>query len=172
VIEGIRAIFKRDRQQLIVLDVNKLILGVLRVLGEELQGHQITVQTELIGDLPPVLADRVQLQQVILNLVMNAIEAMNVVEGRARILRIKSEIHAPDGILVVVADSGSGIDPDDFERIFNAFFTTKARGMGMGLAICRSIVEAHGGRLWASAGMTHGSIFHVVLPRYDPEQPR
>jgi signal transduction histidine kinase len=172
VIEGIRAIFKRDRQQLIVLDVNKLILGVLRVLGEELQGHQITVQTELIGDLPPVLADRVQLQQVILNLVMNAIEAMNVVEGRARILRIKSEIHAPDGILVVVADSGSGIDPDDLERIFNAFFTTKARGMGMGLAICRSIVEAHGGRLWASAGVAHGSIFHVVLPRFDAEAAR
>jgi hypothetical protein len=172
VIEGIRAIFKRDNQQLIVLDVNKLILGVLRVLGEELQSHQITVQTALIGDIPPVLADRVQLQQVILNLIMNAIEAMNAVEGRARILRVKSEFHEPDGVLVVVADSGSGIDPNDFERIFNAFFTTKTRGMGMGLAICRSIVEAHGGRLWASAATPHGSIFHVVLPRSDARDGR
>ena len=165
VIEGIRAIFKRDSQQRIALDVNKLILGVLKVLGEELQSHQITVQTELIDDLPPVLADRVQLQQVILNLIMNAIEAMSSVAGRARILRIKSEIHESDGVLVSVEDSGSGIDPKDIERIFDAFFTTKARGMGMGLSICRSIIEAHHGRLWASAGIDHGSVFRLILPK-------
>jgi len=167
VIEGIRAIFKRDKQRLVALDANKLILEVLRLLGEELQNKKITVQTELVENLPQVLADRVQLQQVILNLIMNAIEAMSLVADRARILRIGSGIHGPDSVLMAVADSGAGIDPNDFERIFNAFFTTKARGMGMGLSICRSIIEAHGGRLWASAGTPHGSIFHIVLQRFD-----
>src|SRR4029077_9072012 len=100
------------------------ILGVLKILGDELQGHQITVQTELIDDLPSVLADRVQLQQVILNLIMNAIEAMNSVVGRARILHIKSELHESGGVLVSVEYSGSWIDPKDVERIFKAFFTT------------------------------------------------
>jgi putative pyrimidine permease RutG len=165
VIESIRAIFKRDSQQRIALDLNKLIFSVLRAVDGELQSHQIIVQTELIDDLPPVLADRVQLQQVILNLIMNAIEAMNSVVGRARILRIKSEIHEPDGVLVSVEDSGSGIDPTDVDRIFNAFFTTKSGGMGMGLSICRSIIEAHQGRLWASPGMHYGSAFRFVLPK-------
>ena len=165
VIEGIQAIFKRENQQRIALDVNKLILGVLKLLGDELQGHQITVQTELIDDLPSVLADRIQLQQVVLNLIMNAIEAMSSVAGRARILRIKSELDESSGVLVSVEDSGSGIDSKDIERIFKAFFTTKARGTGMGLSICRSIIEAHHGRLWASARIDHGSVFRFVLPK-------
>jgi putative pyrimidine permease RutG len=166
VIEGIRAVFKRDKLQLIALDVNTLILEVLRILDDELQIRQITVQTELINT-QRVLADRVQLQQVFLNLIMNAIEAMNAVDGRPRILRIESEIYGREAVVVAVSDSGSGIDPKDLGRIFNAFFTTKARGMGMGLSICRSIVEAHGGRLWASRGAPHGSIFHVVLQRFN-----
>jgi signal transduction histidine kinase len=169
VIEGIRAIFKRDRRHLIVLDVNELILGVLKGLGEELQGHQITVQIELTGDPPSILGDSVQLQQVILNLVTNAIEAMSSLTGVARILRIKSELHESGGVLVSVEDSGAGIDPKDFERIFDAFFTTKSGGMGMGLSICRSIIEAHRGRLWASAGINHGSVFHLTLPKGSTE---
>jgi len=168
VVEAVQAIFKRENQQRIALDVNKRILGVLKLLGNELQAHQITVRTELTDDLPLVLADRVQLQQVILNLIMNAIEAMSSVDGRARILRIKSEFHESDGVLVSVEDSGPGIDPNDIERIFKAFFTTKARGTGMGLAICRSIIEAHHGRLWASGGMDQGSVFRFVLPKDGP----
>jgi len=152
----------------LALDVNKLILAVLKALGPELQVHQISAQSELSDDLPPVLVDRVQLQQVILNLIMNAIEAMSAVEGRARILRIKSEAHELGGVLVSVEDSGPGIDPKDIERIFKAFFTTKGRGTGMGLAICRSIIEAHHGRLWASAGIDHGSMFRFVMPKGAP----
>ena len=167
VIESIRAMFRRETQPQAPLDPNKLIVGVLAVLSDELKSHQITVQTELIEAPPAVLADWGQLQQVVLNLIMNAIEAMSSVVGRARILRIKSEIHESGGVLITVKDSGSGIDPKDIERIFTAFFTTKARGMGIGLSICRSIVETHGGRLWASAGTPHGSIFYLELPRFD-----
>ena len=163
-IEGIRAMFRRDRQERVALDVNKLILTVLTALGDELQSHQIIVRTELADDLPLVLADRVQLQQVILNLTTNAIDAMSSVAGRSRILRLRSEIQEPHGVLVSVEDSGSGIDPKNVDRIFQTFFTTKSSGMGMGLAICRSIIEAHHGRLWASAGTPYGSAFQFTLP--------
>lgn len=164
VIEGIRAIFRRGNLQPIALDANKLVLGVLRILGEELGANQITVRTELVDDLPAILADRVQLQQVILNLIMNAIEAMTSVTDRGRILRLKSEFNESEGVVLSVEDSGAGIDPKNAERIFDVFFTTKTSGMGMGLAICRSIVEAHGGRLWASRADPYGSIFHIMLP--------
>ena len=163
-IEGIRAMFKRDRQERVALDVNKLILGVLTALGDELQSHQIIVRTELADDLPLVLADRVQLQQVILNLITNAIDAMSSVADRSRILRLKSETQKPHSVLVSVEDSGSGIDPKNVDHIFDTFFTTKSGGMGMGLAICRSIIEAHQGRLWASAGIQNGSVFRFTLP--------
>jgi len=163
-IEGIRAMFRRDRQERVALDVNKLILTVLTALGDELQSHQIIVRTELADDLPLVLADRVQLQQVILNLTTNAIDAMSSVAGRSRILRLRSEIQEPHGVLVSVEDSGFGIDPKNVDRIFETFFTTKSGGMGMGLAICRSIIEAHHGRLWASAGTQDGSVFQFTLP--------
>jgi signal transduction histidine kinase len=116
-----------------------------------------------------VLADRVQLQQVVINLIINAIEAMSSVVGRARIVRIKSELYESDGLLVSVEDSGSGIDPEKMERIFNPFFTTKAHGLGIGLSICRSIIEAHDGRLWASSGIDHGSVFNITLPAITPE---
>ncbi len=163
-IEGIRAMFRRDRQERVALDVNKLILTVLTALGDELQSHQIIVRTELADDLPLVLADRVQLQQVILNLTTNAIDAMSSVAGRSRILRLRSEIQEPHGVLVSVEDLGFGIDPKNVDRIFETFFTTKSGGMGMGLAICRSIIEAHHGRLWASAGTQDGSVFQFTLP--------
>jgi signal transduction histidine kinase len=111
----------------------------------------------------PVSADRIQLQQVVLNLVMNAIDAMSAVSGRERVIRITSAFRSPD-VLVSVEDSGSGIDPQDLDHIFDPFFTTKSRGMGVGLSICRSVIEAHGGRLWASAGKPFGSVFRFALP--------
>ncbi len=171
-IEGVRAIFRRESQPRTALDPNKLVLSVLAILSDELKSQRITVQTELIEGPPALLGDRVQLQQVVLNLIMNAIEAMSSVVGRDRILKIKSERHELGGVLITMKDSGSGIDPKDTERIFTAFFTTKARGMGIGLSICRSIVEAHGGRLWASAASPHGSIFYLVLPKFDAEGAR
>ena len=118
----------------------------------------------LTPDLPQVLGDRVQLQQVMLNLIMNAIEAMNVVTDRARILRLASEASKSGEIIITVEDSGLGIDPKNLDHIFETFFTTKSNGMGMGLSICRSIVEAHGGRLSAAPGKSHGAIFQMVLP--------
>jgi signal transduction histidine kinase len=129
-----------------------------------LQSHQIIVRTELADDLPLVLADRVQLQQVILNLITNAIDAMSSMADRPRILRLKSETQKPHSVLVSVEDSGSGIDPKNVDHVFDTFFTTKSGGMGMGLAICRSIIEAHQGRLWASAGIQNGSVFRFTLP--------
>ena len=110
------------------------------------------------------MADRVQLQQVFLNLIMNAVEAMSSVENRERSLLVKSELHGTRDVLIKVEDSGPGIDANDMGRIFDAFFTTKFYGMGLGLFICRSIIESHGGRLWASTRNPHGSIFYVQLP--------
>jgi signal transduction histidine kinase len=131
----------------------------------ELQQHGIVLRTELAGDLRPVLGDRVQLQQVLLNLIMNAIQAMSDVDDRPRDLVIRSRAHTPDdGVLISVADSGTGLDPVTSEKIFNSMFTTKSDGMGMGLSISRSIVAAHGGRIWASPGEPRGAIFQIVLP--------
>jgi signal transduction histidine kinase len=110
------------------------------------------------------MADRIQMQQVILNLVMNSIEAMSAIMDRPRVLRVSSRIDGPDSVLIVIRDTGTGLDPGKVDRIFDAFFTTKLEGMGMGLSICRSIVEAHGGRLWASPNQPYGSIFHFTMP--------
>jgi signal transduction histidine kinase len=110
------------------------------------------------------MADRVQLQQVLLNLIMNAVEAMSSLETRERSLLVKSEPLEAGDVLITVEDSGPGIDLEDMDRIFDAFFTTKSHGMGLGLSICQSIVQRHGGRLWASTRVPHGSIFYVQLP--------
>jgi signal transduction histidine kinase len=110
------------------------------------------------------MADRVQLQQVLINLIMNAIEAMSSVANRERSLLVKSELHGERDVLIAIEDSGPGIDPNDMDRIFDAFFTTKAHGMGLGLSICQSIIESHGGRLWASTRRPHGSVFYIQLP--------
>jgi len=122
------------------------------------------VRLELAGGLPQVLGDRIQLQQVVLNLVTNAVEAMSGLHDRARMLQVTTNLESPDHVVMTISDSGSGIDPKNAERIFEPFFTTKLRGMGMGLSICRSIVETHGGRLWVSPATPHGSVFHVRLP--------
>jgi signal transduction histidine kinase len=164
VIGSIRAMFKKDDPARIPLDVNELIREILALMHGQLESHQVALETQLIETLPHVAANRVQLQQVILNLAMNAVEAMDAVTGRRRVLRIASETHNPAGVLVTVEDSGTGIAPDDLNRVFDRFFTTKSTGMGMGLSISRSIVEAHGGRLTAARAHPHGSVFQVFLP--------
>ena len=131
----------------------------------------MVLHTELAADLPATAGDRVQLQQVIVNLVLNGIEAMNDVTGRPRRLVIRSKMQNSDEVLVAVEDSGTGIDPNDEKRIFDAFFTTKAQGMGMGLSISSSIIEAHGGRLWASSNSDFGTTLQFTLPA-DAANPR
>jgi signal transduction histidine kinase len=123
------------------------------------------LHTDLLAGDRPAFADRVQLQQVLMNLILNGIEAMRGVAGRPRILTISSEPTEPDGVLVAVADTGPGLDPATADRIFEPFFTTKPHGMGMGLSICRSIITAHGGRLWASPGVPCGTVFRFTVPR-------
>jgi len=124
----------------------------------------VSVQTRLTEGLAPVEGDRVQLQQVILNLILNAAEAMSAVDEGARELLISTGRSRTNGVLIAVRDSGPGIDPDHIERVFDAFYTTKSSGVGMGLSICRSIVDAHGGRLWADANEPRGAIFQFTLP--------
>jgi two-component system, NtrC family, sensor kinase len=164
VIQSVRSIFKKAPQQGALVNVNGVIREVLSLVHGELIGYQVSARPDLLRDLPQVRADRVQLQQVILNLITNAIEAMGSVEGRQRLLIVTSQRREPDSVLVTVQDNGPGIDPDASDRIFDAFFSTKSSGMGMGLFICRSIVEAHGGHLWATPAESGGTIFHLVLP--------
>jgi len=163
VIEGIRAIFRKGEEQLAPLDVNELIGDVLRLTRAEIQNEQISVRTELPNALPNVVGNRVQLQLVFRNLIVNAVEAMSFVTDRERVLHIISAI-TPSGVRIAIVDSGTGIDRDSIDRIFDTFFTTKSHGMGMGLSICRSIVEAHGGTLSASPSHPYGSIFEIQLP--------
>jgi PAS domain S-box-containing protein len=164
VIDGIRAMFKNESREKALLDVNEVIREVIALLHSKLQKHQISVQTELISELPPVLADRIQLQQVVANLVANAIEAMHTLTDRVRTLRVKSLIREPNDVLIMVEDSGLGIDPENADRIFHPFFTTKSEGTGMGLSICRSIIEAHNGRLSLRSASNRGSVFEILLP--------
>jgi PAS domain S-box-containing protein len=164
VITSIRAMFAKDQSEKVPVDIRDLIYEVLALVRGELDSQRVTLQVELHPKLPRVMADRIQLQQVFLNLIMNAIEAMGSMENRDGLLLLKSEFHQADNVLIAVEDSGPGIDPKDMGRIFDDFFTTKSHGMGLGLSICKSIIESHGGRLWASARMPHGSIFYVQLP--------
>jgi signal transduction histidine kinase len=164
VARSVRAMYKKGGEEIINVDLNDLIQNVLGLMRAELQRQGIDVQTALTGSLPLVTGRRGQLQQVILNLVRNAADAMDTVSTRARVLRVKTAIYDSNRVLVSVEDSGPGIDPANIDRIFEPFFTTKSDGMGMGLAICRSLIEAHGGRLWASSGVDHGSVFSILLP--------
>jgi len=154
---------KRDARNRLPLDINDLVREIVALMERELQRNRISVELELDEHLPTVQADQVQLQQVLINLITNGLEAM-AGNRRARILRVKSAIQEPDSVLISVADTGTGIDPEIVDRIFNPLFTTKSNGMGMGLSICRSIIEGHGGRLWASAGPEGGSVFQFILP--------
>jgi signal transduction histidine kinase len=133
--------------------------------------NRIMVKTNLMDGLVPVQGDRVQLQQVVLNLVLNAVEAMGSVEAGGRELMVSTKQTEGNGVLVAVRDSGPGVDPGHLDRVFEPFYTTKASGVGMGLSICRSIIEAHGGRLWAEANEPRGAVFQFTLPAAHHEFP-
>jgi len=145
-------------------DINDAIVDVVALTRSELSSHGISLQSRFAQGLPLVQGDRVQLQQVILNLIINAIEAMNGVSKGERELSISTEIDASNGVLVAVRDSGPGFDPASLEKLFDAFYTTKSSGMGMGLSICRSIIEGHEGRIWAGANVPKGAKFQFTLP--------
>ena len=164
VIGSIQGMLKKGEQERARLEINDLIREVMTLVQGDLKDRGVSSRVELADDLPRVLADRIQLRQVILNLIMNAIEAMVSVSGRARVLRVRSENHGDNGVRVAVEDSGSGIPQEDMDRIFETFFTTKSEGMGMGLSICRSIVASHGGRITVAKGVPHGSVFQLILP--------
>jgi PAS domain S-box-containing protein len=163
IIDSIRAVFKRGPQIMEPLDVNGVIRDVLLLLDADLHSHNIVLQTRLSDALPHVLADPIQLQQVILNIIKNAIEAMAAVKDGSRELCLETELAGPGNILITVQDAGPGIDAKNMEHIFDRFFTTKSKGMGMGLSICRSIVEGLGGRLWVES-QPQGSAFRISLP--------
>jgi signal transduction histidine kinase len=167
VIDGIRSMLKHDRQTATPEDVNELIREVLVLLHDEVQSRQISTRIELADRLPKVSANRVQLQQVLVNLIMNATDAMSTIVNRPRILQVRSEVHEINHLMITVEDSGTGIDPKNVDRIFDTFFTTKSQGMGMGLSICRSIIERHGGWISVTHGEPHGSMFHILLPITD-----
>jgi len=164
VIGGIRAFIQKVPSRKDWFGLNEAILEMVVLTRSEVLKHGVSLQTELASSLPMVEGDRTQLQQVILNLILNAVEAMGGIDEGRRELRINTEMEAAGGILVTVRDSGPGLDPADVERVFKAFYTTKPKGMGMGLAICRSMVEAHGGRMWASANEPGGAVFQFTLP--------
>ncbi|MGB9210435.1 MAG: ATP-binding protein [Pseudolabrys sp.] len=149
-------------QEKTLVDINKLVSSVLALARIDLQKHKIELQAQLDDRFPKVLSNQVQLQQVILNLVMNAIEAMS--SSQTRVLRIQTELSQSNKVHVSIEDTGTGIKPSDVARVFKPMFTTKARGMGMGLSICQSIIENHDGRIWVSPGTNGGSIFQFELP--------
>ena len=164
VITRIRALTRRQAPRMELLDVNRKVREVLALAEHELKTHGIVLRTELAPVLPGVAGDRVQLQQVLLNLIVNAIEAMSGVHDRARELTIVTAAQEP-GVVVEVRDSGPGLDAKEAERVFEPFYTTKAQGIGIGLSISRSIVEAHGGRLWAGSNQPRGAVFRFLLPK-------
>ena len=164
VIQRIRQIATKSEPLKSQLDLNDVIDDVLALVRSEVQKHRVSVRVALAAALPPALGDRVQIQQVVINLVMNGVEAMTAVNDRPRELVIRSEAHDKDQVLVSVQDAGVGIDPRHADQLFDAFFTTKPAGMGMGLSISRSIIEGHGGRLWATPNPTSGATFQFTLP--------
>jgi PAS domain S-box-containing protein len=164
IIGRIRALAKKAPPRKDWLDVNETIHEVIALAHSEVQRNGIALETQLSEDVPVILADRIQLQQVVLNLMMNAIEAMSGAGEGPRELLVRSGTDESQGVLVSVQDSGPGFDPKSLDHLFDAFYTTKPQGLGMGLAISRSLIEAHGGRLWATANAPHGAVFQFTLP--------
>lgn len=164
IIDRIRDLIKKAPPRKDRFDLNEAVLDVIALSRSEVFGHGISLQSQLAPGLPAVEGDRTQLQQVVLNLILNAIEAMRGIDEGPRQLQIRTEADAVGGVLVTVRDTGPGLDPANAECVFEAFYTTKAGGMGMGLAICRSIVEAHGGRMWVTANQPHGALFQFTIP--------
>jgi signal transduction histidine kinase len=170
IIARIRALTRRAATPTEKLDLNQTIQEVLPLVGDDAKRKSVRIRPECAADLAPVAGDRVQLQQVVLNLVMNGIEAMSSVADRPRDLVITTRNVEPDQVQVTVEDAGTGLDPTAIDKIFDAFYTTKSGGMGMGLSISRSIVQAHGGRLWAEAKDGPGTLFHFALPKSREEE--
>lgn len=164
VVKTIRALARKSSPEMTVLDLNGIVVEMLDLMRAELRRNDVALEHDLPPGLEPIMGDRVQLQQVVVNMVMNGIDAMTSVADRPRRLCVTTERIEGGFLQVAVADSGTGIDPARLDRIFEPFYTTKPEGMGMGLSICRSIVEAHGGRLWADSHAPHGSIFRFILP--------
>jgi PAS domain S-box-containing protein len=164
VIGRIRAFLRNRKPDYIATDINDAIREVLALTTNTLRQRNVMVQTSLPGEVPPVLGDRVQLQQVIMNLVINGADAMDAVADRSRVLWVGSQFDGADNVLVSVRDCGTGIDEAIKKRVFDPLFTTKSTGMGMGLPICRGIVQSHGGRLWATPAMPHGTEFRFTVP--------
>jgi C4-dicarboxylate-specific signal transduction histidine kinase len=166
VIARIRALIKKTPSEKTKVNVNEIIHEVMTLTGRQLQQNRVLLEHKLVTDLPLVMADRVQLQQVLLNLVINGIEAMTGAEHNRRLLRIESGLDKRGSVVVAVRDSGSGLG-SEADHLFTPFFTTKANGMGMGLSISRTIIEAHGGRLWAEPNLPAGAVFSFTLPLVD-----
>jgi signal transduction histidine kinase len=164
VIARVRDLAKRNPSQKDWLGINEAILETVTLIEGETQQNRVSLQTRLSSDLPPVLGDRVELQQVILNLILNAIEAMSLDPGAPRELVISSAKDGSKAVLVSVQDSGGGLKPEKLDRLFDAFYTTKPDGMGMGLAISRTIIDNHGGRIWATPNLPRGAVFQFTLP--------
>jgi C4-dicarboxylate-specific signal transduction histidine kinase len=166
VIRSVRDLARKADPELIPLDINEVIGEAIALVKPEALRHWVTVELQLAPDLPLVRGDRIQLQQVIINLANNGVQAMATVTGRARVLTIRTEKRESDEVLVAVQDVGIGTEPEGLERLFGALYTTKPDGMGMGLSICRSIVEAHGGRVWASRNTGSGMTFQFTVSVY------
>jgi signal transduction histidine kinase len=171
IVQRIRLLFKKGTPQRELVDVNEVIREMIVLLRGEVVRFSISVRMELTRDLPYVVGDRVQLQQVMMNLITNSIDAMKEADG-TRELAIKSQRAEDDQLAVCVSDTGVGLPPKQADQIFNTFFTTKPSGTGMGLAICRSIVESHSGRLWADDNIPRGANFHFILPKAQAEEMR
>jgi C4-dicarboxylate-specific signal transduction histidine kinase len=164
VIRNLRALMKKADPQTAALDLDSVIEDVITVVQSEVRNQSVRLRFEPAAEIPPVIADRVQLQQVILNLMLNGIEAMSETAEAGRLLRIHTQRSGPDAVCVAISDTGCGVDARDADRIFDAFVTTKVGGLGMGLAISRSIVEAHGGRLWLERDPERGTSFRFTVP--------
>src|ERR1700733_4121674 len=165
VIGRIRSLINKTAPERARVQINDIVAEVVALADRQASRNNVSVVTELTADLPPVLGDRIQLQQVILNLMLNGIEAMAGISDRMRRLRIRSQIQEAGQVLVSIEDSGLGVKTEIMTRLFEPFFTTRSQGIGMGLPISRSIVEAHGGRLWAESTVNQGSVFQFTLPR-------
>jgi C4-dicarboxylate-specific signal transduction histidine kinase len=172
IITSIQGMFRKDNHKKLPVGVNDLVREVLALIHGDLERRQIILRSELHDALPKISGERVPLQQVLLNLIMNAIDAMSAVTGRERRLTIQTVLNEPTSVRVTVEDTGCGIDQVHLNRIFDPFFTTKSHGMGLGLSICRSIVEAHGGKLWALRRSPFGTTFHLTLPSAETADPQ
>jgi C4-dicarboxylate-specific signal transduction histidine kinase len=164
VIRRLRLLFRKGEVQFEALDLNELVLEVLKLMNSDLVNHGVSVETELAGALPTIRGDRVQLQQVLINLIVNASDAMTNNDINDRQLRASTTLDDGNGVRISLADSGCGIPAGQLEQIFEPFHTTKDKGMGLGLAVCRTIISAHAGKFWATNNPDRGACFHIALP--------